>query len=194
MAPRAALAIVAIALSGGIVLAADNDTYQSTNRNAGAQRSTAVRVDDWWWPFGRGEVRAARTPADAGKPQPTVIVAAEDVGLRRMTAKELAGQLDQTRDVFLRRLAVCDRIKQIADETGDKALEAQAEILQQRAMMLCQQRMNQLRLPGLAPESEAASEASLMADRKTQRPTSADARATPVRTIRRDQASSTEKE
>jgi hypothetical protein len=34
---------------------------------------------------------------------------------------------------FLRRLAVCDKLRELANQTGDESLEKQADLLQQKA-------------------------------------------------------------
>lgn len=187
----AAVGITAL-LNCATAFAVDNDTYQSTNRPAGARPSTAINVDDSWWPFGRAERRAAKGTALAGRPNASD-PAVETSNLRGMTPKELAAQVNQARDAYVRRLNICDRIKQIAEETGDSALESQAELLQQRAMMLFQQRVNHLRLPGVLPESESEAAAVLTAEKKPlDRPARADA--SPIRSVRGNQSSSVDKE
>jgi hypothetical protein len=41
---------------------------------------------------------------------------------------------------FLRRLAVCDKLQQMANETGDESLEKQAMLLQQKAQSVYKER------------------------------------------------------
>ena len=41
---------------------------------------------------------------------------------------------------FLRRLAVCDKLQQMANETGDESLEKQAMLLQQKAQLVYKER------------------------------------------------------
>jgi hypothetical protein len=174
-------------LAAGLAAAAQDDTYQSTTRSANGRATTAIRVDDSWWPFARSERRQAQAAVEArhgGKPGE-----APAGEFRSMTPREVAALVNQARDVYLRRLGVCDRIRQIAEETGDAALEAQAELLQQRAMILFQQRVTQLRLPGVLPESTSAAAATLTQEARPRRAATARADAAPIRSIRGEQAS-----
>jgi hypothetical protein len=47
----------------------------------------------------------------------------------------------QENATYLRRLQACDRLRSIAQETGDQALEIQAQLLEQRAWTLYEQRV-----------------------------------------------------
>jgi hypothetical protein len=69
-------------------------------------------------------------------------------------------------DAYLRRMQVCDRLKEIADETGDAALEQQAELMAQRAWFVYQQRTAQLKLPGLMPLDEQTATESLLSQQE----------------------------
>lgn len=195
-----AAAGLAAVLWGGAALAAENDTYQATVRG-GNRTSTAMPINDWWWPFGRSETRAARTPLEAAKAQQakpvgnagTPPLAAE---VRPSSPRETSALVHQTMATYARRQEICDRIRQIAEDTGDAALEAQADLMQQRAWMLCQQRMSQLRMPGLLPEKDEDAGAALTAERKSAKPARAEARqaGAPIRSIRGERAVGQEKE
>lgn len=56
-------------------------------------------------------------------------------------AKETAAALRAQEEAnFLRRLAVCDRLRQLAVETGDDDLEKQADVLQAKAEIIYKQK------------------------------------------------------
>lgn len=60
-------------------------------------------------------------------PSPAVIAA------KNRSNETAAAHRAQEEANFLRRMAVCDRLRQLALETGDDSLERQAEALQQKA-------------------------------------------------------------
>ena len=89
----------------------------------------------------------------------------------RITSKgDVVAQLAKERETYLRRMQVCDRLREIALETGDQTLEKQAELLEDRARTIYQQRSAQLLAndadsDGVAIEATADTRALLIAGR-----------------------------
>jgi hypothetical protein len=168
------------------------DTYQALSRRGTVsapkrtppKSSLAIPVDDSWWPFGRsaaGRVQPQPMPGTGG-------TTAANTPPTPSSNKERAAALQKELDAYLRRMQVCDRLKEIADETGDAALEQQAELMAQRAWFIYQQRTAQLKLPGLAPLQEQATAEDLLSDaprgaRQTDQ--------TPIRSVRAERTPTT---
>lgn len=191
-----AVAVCLLLLLSSTAMGSEGDTYQSTNRSARQRSTLAQPINDSWWPFGRAEREAARQrnmPRIATEPNESEASLAAN-GMRKMNPKEVAIQVERTMQTYFRRLAVCDRIKELAEETGDPALEAQAELLQQRAWMICQQRINQLRMPGLLPDRETEATDVLTAEKAAAATGHRAATKAPVRAVRGDSAVYGEKE
>lgn len=172
------------------------DTYQALSRRGAAsapkrtppKSSVAIPVDDSWWPFGRtASARSQPTPMPvAGGTTASNVLT--NVTPASTSNKERAAALQKELDAYLRRMQVCDRLKEVADETGDTALEQQAELMAQRAWFVYQQRTAQLKLPGLAPLNEQATADDLLSDaprgdRRTEQP--------PLRSIRAERTPTT---
>ena len=58
--------------------------------------------------------------------------------------EEPSGGFDKEQRTYLRRLAVCDKLREIARETNDDELQRKADQLEQRAWSHCQQRTGQV--------------------------------------------------
>lgn len=149
-------ASLAICLVWGSVSAEDNDTYQSANKSATAKKKNQ---DDpgsgWsWWPFQsdddkiaadkKAAEKAKSTDGKVPKPAPNPLVTAEPVN-------EAATVLAKERANFLRRQQVCDKLREIAHETNDDELERQAELLEQRAWCIYEQRTAKAKMSILLP-------------------------------------------
>jgi hypothetical protein len=63
---------------------------------------------------------------------------------RTSSKGDVVGQLAKERENYLRRLQVCQRIRDIAQETGNTALEKEADQLEERASTIYQQRAARL--------------------------------------------------
>lgn len=161
-----------------LACAEEPDTYQSLARRgtvAGPRRtlprsSIAIPIDDSWWPFGRSHLNkspsTSRAASNAGAASPAAGPNTTAPLSPSNTNKERAAALQRELDAYLRRMQVCDRLKEIADETGDSALEQQAELMAQRAWFVYQQRTAQLKLPGLVPLDEQAATDSLLSQQE----------------------------
>lgn len=158
------LAAVVVGLAAAPVLAAERDTYQSA-RDAALEAKNKARKQSgsWWsrwWPFGSSQpetkpapkTTTAKKPSEeAPKPKPV----SAPLGLEgaRLIAEEQAK--------FLRRQQVCDRIREAALARGDAELEKQAQLLEQRAWFIYEQRTAQARVPSLLPLDDSLSAARL---------------------------------
>jgi hypothetical protein len=146
-------------LAGGVALGGERDTYQSAKAAAAEAKAKAeANKPSWWWPFGssaKDETKDSKDTKDpdesakgkeSGKDEekpPKPIVA--PIG------QEGANLISREQAKFLRRQQACDRLRQIAQETGDLGLEQQAQLLEQRAWFIYEQRTAQARLPSLLP-------------------------------------------
>jgi hypothetical protein len=99
----------------------------------------------------RGQTKGAAKAVDDKPPEPTSTV-------------ESAHALQQRyQSALLRRMAVCDRLQLIANQTGNEALRNQAFELEQRANAIYLQQTAGLPLPMPNPGSLAAKDAQFMA-------------------------------
>jgi hypothetical protein len=134
MHPRRATGL-AVALLAGLGLAAragEPDEARPANLDNGFRRWNGI-------------------PPERPKP-PVPPSAAERAGKK---AKETAAALRAQEEAnFLRRLAVCDRLRQIALETGDEALEKQADVLQEKAEAVYKQKTSSLPISKVVGESD----------------------------------------
>jgi hypothetical protein len=71
------------------------------------------------------------------KPQPPL---PQTEAAKARASETAAAMRAQEEANFLRRLAVCDKLRQLALETGDDSLERKAELLQQKAESVYKQR------------------------------------------------------
>jgi hypothetical protein len=71
------------------------------------------------------------------KPQPPLPPSAAAKARASETAAAVRAQEEAN---FLRRLAVCDKLRQLALETGDDSLEREADVLQQKAELVYKKR------------------------------------------------------
>ena len=134
-----AAASVILGLACGVARA-ERDTYLSA-------KAAADSGPKWWWPWGgskkketpkKSTAKAEKKdkPADPAKPAPRPPSAAEEQAS------------------FLRRQQVCIKLRQVAHETDDPGLATQAEVMEQKAWLLYEQRVLGSRAKGtLAPEA-----------------------------------------
>jgi hypothetical protein len=146
-------------LAGVSLAADDDDVYRSAKSSRVVKRkpdkpAEAKASSGWNW-FGKKPAEPAAKP-DAGKTDTAKAAASRD--------EETAKLLRQEQANYLRRQQVCFRLREVAEETGDTALETQADLLEQKAWSLYEARTAQLRLPSLTPMSEAAALEKLTAD------------------------------
>ena len=121
--------------------------------------SQEVRADDgekekpssswsiWPWKWGKGDAPAEKkADADAAAKK-----AAEDGKARE---ERLLQQEYRAREDYLRRQAVCDRLKELATQLQDARLERKAEELFERAWEVYRKRSAQLKAQGTAAADE----------------------------------------
>ena len=108
-------------------------------------------------PYDRGAAAFRRWnggPIERPKPPPPPIVDRAAKARANDTAAALRAQEEAN---FLRRLAACDRLRQLALETGDDSLEKLADELQQKAESAFKQRTTQVSAGKLLAQSEPES-------------------------------------
>jgi hypothetical protein len=95
------------------------------------------------------------TKAGAEKPQPV------------STVESTAIEQERQKNAWFRRVEVCDRLRMIANQTGNEALMNQANELEERANAIYRRQTSRLPLPAQAPLSVlAADQENLSRDRK----------------------------
>ena len=179
-------ASLAICLFGGSVRADEKDSYQSADRIAAAKKKEQADQGNGifvWWFSDEAKLIADKRAADEARKT--------DTKKTRPTPNPLVGNeplhdafslLSKEQAKFLRRQKVCDRLREVALENGDDELERQAELLEQRAWWLYEQRTAQAKMTILLPP---------MGDRDAKRNLASDEPATqkrnterPVRTVK----------
>jgi hypothetical protein len=94
-------------------------------------------------PEGNSVFNGAQNPAFSrwgGMPPPRPKTPSPTPAAKARAADTAAATRAQEEANFLRRLAVCDKLQQMANEIGDEALEKQAMQLQQKAQSVYKQR------------------------------------------------------
>ncbi|MCS6978194.1 MAG: hypothetical protein NZM31_14470 [Gemmatales bacterium] len=166
----ASLALAGIATE--MAFTAERDTYQSA-RDAAAEAKAKARKESgsWWsrlWPFGNSK------PEPKPEPKTTAKSTAKKTSEAPSKAKPVSAPLgmDGARLIadeqakFLRRQEVCDRLREAAVVRGDAELEKQAQLLEQRAWFIYEQRTAQARVPSLLPIDDSLSAARLAAPKE----------------------------
>jgi hypothetical protein len=77
----------------------------------------------------------------------------------------------------LRRQQVCDRLRDVAQELNDPKLDAQAQLLEQRAWFIFEQRTARPGMPGLLPADDSAAVSRLLQQAEPRLPSTANAAA-----------------
>jgi len=181
-APWCVIAFLAMSSSLGPVRADEPDTYSSVKDLERARRERVMASQNIWWEHlipGRLE---AKEKAKQAKLQ-AVAAAKRDKEAKPERVAETNAVQDE-RVKALRRAAVCQRLREIAEETNDSELEKQADLLESRSWALLEQKTSSSSLARLSPMSEKDAEGRLLAKDKASGP--ARAEASPVRTIQPD--------
>lgn len=134
--------------------AAERDTYQSAKDAAAESKAKAEAAkkksaSSWWWPFGSSTKNDKATVKVEKKPTPEKLVQTKPISAP--LGLEGANLIAEEQAKFLRRQQVCDRIREAALSKGDSSLEKQAQLLEQRAWFIYEQRTAQARMPSLLP-------------------------------------------
>jgi hypothetical protein len=149
-------ASLAVCLVAGPIKADDKDTYQSAEKIAAAKKKEQSDKDGGWliWPFSddakiAADKKAAEEAKKAdtkkvNKPAPNPLVSAEPLN-------EAFTLLTKEQAKFFRRQKVCLRLRDIAQETNDQELERQADLLEQRAWYIYEQRTAKAKMTILLP-------------------------------------------
>lgn len=95
--------------------------------------------------FGGGKTKTAKqkgskAKAPAAAPAKSQAAADKPAAEEKPVVEKAADRFEREQRAFLRRLAVCDRLRQIAIQTNDEGLFRQADQLQEQAWSLCLER------------------------------------------------------
>lgn len=148
-------ASLAICLVGGGVAADEKDSYQSADKIAAAKKKELAEKDGGWfvWPFGddaklvadkKAAEEARKADTKKTRPAPSPLVANEPLN-------DAVSLLSKEQAKFLRRQQVCDRLRELAQDSNDTELERQAELLEQRAWWIYEQRTAKAKMTILLP-------------------------------------------
>jgi hypothetical protein len=160
---RGICAGVTLCLLGGLCAAEEKDTYQSLKDVKPKKESSG---SSWWWPWGstkkaEPDPKAAAKSTTAKKAKP-----ADEAEQVRAPAADPAALAAQERAKYFRRQEICLKLKAIAQETNDAELEREADLLEQRAWFVYEQRMAQARMPSLLPSDDAVAARKLTGEGK----------------------------
>ncbi len=132
----------AVALLGVAVTAALADDVLSDGQDGPQPKYAADRPGSTSWNtlFGPSDKDKGRNAAPAGQPMPAPTAPP--------VADRAASIQQREEKAFMRRMAVCDRLRQIAEATNDADLGRQADALQEQAWLIYTRRTASLGLPG----------------------------------------------
>ncbi|MCI0355481.1 MAG: hypothetical protein L0099_10655 [Acidobacteria bacterium] len=159
---------------------ADSDVYQNA-------RDSAKKSKWSWWPFGKKKEEPAKKTAsrkakdDDAKDELPAKPAPRPVVQQQSTQDPTFATREQAK--VLRRQQVCDRLREMAQELNDPQLDAQVQLLEQRAWFIYEQRTARPGMAGLIPADESAAAGRLLRDTEPRLP-SASAAASLDRPIR----------
>lgn len=160
---RYAGAFMVLVVSLIAVHADEPDTYSSVQDLEKARKAKQVTSQNVWWEHlipGRieekqrlaEEARANTTKEKSGIGEKAVVKSKASDANSRQTELNKA----------LRREAVCQRLRDIADETNDPELAKQADLLESRAWAVYEQKMSTASLTRFQPMKEKDVEARLL--------------------------------
>jgi hypothetical protein len=159
-------AVVVLAVAYGVtgsvsrLEADDNDTYSSVQDLEKARKQRVASGQNIWWErLIPGRMEEKRKAAEDAKAQ-------LDAARRKKTEDAEAPKRESnTRQAelakALRREAVCQRLREIADETNDMELAKQADLLESRAWALYEQKVASGKLARFTPMSDKEAESKL---------------------------------
>jgi hypothetical protein len=162
-----------VCLTASLAVAAERDTYQSA-RDAAAESKAKAEAkrkasgSSWWWPFGSSTKEESKPKETAtAKTKAEKRPAEQQARAKPITAPlglEGANLIAEEQAKFLRRQQVCDRIREAALARGDSSLEKQAQLLEQRAWFIYEQRTAQARMPSVLPIDDGIDSRKLTAE------------------------------
>lgn len=162
-AKRCAGAFMALAISLTALRADEPDTYSSVQDLEKARKVRQVSNQNIWWERlipGRLEEKQ-RLAQDAKD-----TAAKEKSGpVEKVVSKSKPTEINSRQaelNKALRREAVCQRLREIADETNDPELAKQADLLESRAWAVYEQKMSSASLTRFQPMNEKDVEARLL--------------------------------
>jgi hypothetical protein len=128
-------------MAAALVLGLAVSVGAAQDRDDGPKPASSGKMAGWFG--GKDKAEAKKDPADRPLPGPSVVERAEAVRQRELKN-------------YLRRIDVCDKLAQIAEDTNDQQLLSQVEEMKERVWAVYQQRTANL-TPGASSESEDAS-------------------------------------
>lgn len=152
-------------LIGFVCLHADeSDTYSSVKDLEKARKQRAMSGQTIWWERlipGRMEEKkkyAEELKAAQSAPRPGASASGkDDVKPKANDVSSRQAELNKA----LRREAVCQRLREIAEETNDPELARQADLLESRSWSVYEQKLTTAKLNKFTPMTEADAEAKL---------------------------------
>lgn len=179
-------AFMVLAVSLIAVKADEPDTYSSVQDLEKARKAKQVTSQNVWWEHlvpGRIEEkqRLAEEAKAANSKDKNVASAKVVVKSKASEANSRQAELNKA----LRREAVCQRLRDIAEETNDPELTKQADLLESRAWAVYEQKMSSASLARFQPMNDKDVETRLLQKKSDLTSESAQAESTSgVRSIR----------
>ncbi|HQR05997.1 MAG TPA: hypothetical protein PLN21_04195 [Gemmatales bacterium] len=183
---RCAGAFMVLAVSLMAVRADEPDTYSSVQDLEKARKAKQVTSQNVWWEHlipGRIEEkqRLADEAKAANSKDKSLNVAKDTPKSKQAEATSRQAELNKA----LRREAVCQRLRDIAEETNDPELAKQADLLESRAWAVYEQKMSTASLARFQPMNEKDVETRLLQKKSDSTSESAQAESSSgVRSIR----------
>ena len=176
--------LMALVISHATIRADEPDTYNSVQDLEKARKQRAVAGQNIWWehfiPGRIEEKQKALQSAQAASKEKNS--AAEKEPTRSRSAEVSSKQVELNK--LLRREAVCQRLREIAEETNDPELAKQADLLESRAWAVYDQKLTVGGVARFQPMKETDVEARLLKTERAKTNDAAQADAQGIRTIR----------
>lgn len=180
-------AFCALLIHGICLYADESDTYSSVKDLEKARKQRAMSGQTIWWerlvPGRMEEKKRYAEELKASKSAPRQSADSKDEA--RPRANDVNSRQIELNKA-LRREAVCQRLREIAEETNDPELAKQAELLESRSWAVYEQKLTTAKLNKFTPMTEEDVEAKLTKSFRKESSSSAraEANADGIRSIR----------
>lgn len=176
-------AILVLAVSLSALRADEPDTYSSVKDLEKARKQRVQSSQNIWWERlipGRIEEKQKQAQlAKAAKEKPSTD---EKDAPKAKSVESTSRQAELNK--ALRREAVCQRLREIAEETNDPDLAKQADLLESRAWAVYEQKVSSASLARFQPMNEKELESRLLKTDSAKSGESAQAESNGIRSIR----------
>lgn len=165
--------VMVLAISLSVVRADEPDTYSSVQDLEKARKQRVLSSQNIWWEhLIPGRIEEKQKLAQEAKEAQSAKAKGSSDEASSAKPKTVAASTRQTElNKALRREAVCQRLREIAEETNDPELAKQADLLESRAWAVYEQKVSSASLAKFQPMNDKEVESRLL---KSQRGTASD--------------------